>query len=39
MGGKDWELGVSRSKLVYIGWINNKALLYSTGYSISYDKP
>ena len=26
-GGKDWELGVSRCKLVYIGWINNKVLL------------
>ena len=32
-GGKglDWEFGVSRCKLVYIGWINNKVLLYSTG--------
>ena len=29
-GGMDWEFGVSRCKLVYIGWINNKVLLYST---------
>ena len=27
----DWEFGVSRCKLLYIGWINNKVLLYSTG--------
>ena len=33
-GGKDWELGISRCKLEYLGWINNKVLLYSTrGYS------
>ena len=30
-GGKDWELGISRCKLVYIWWINSKVLLYSTG--------
>ena len=30
-GGKDWEFGVSRYRLLYIGWINNKRLLYSTG--------
>ena len=35
-GGKDWEFGVSRCKLVYIGWINNKALLYSTENYIQY---
>ena len=34
-GGKDWESGVSRCKLLYIGWIN-KVLLYSTGNSIQY---
>ena len=34
MGGKHWELGVSRYQLLHIGWINNKVLLYSTGYSI-----
>ena len=26
----EWEVGVSRCKLLYIGWINNKVLLYST---------
>ena len=26
-GGMDWELGISRCKLLYIGWINNKVLL------------
>ena len=35
-GGKDWEFGISRRKLLYIGWINNKALLYSTGNYIQY---
>ena len=25
----DWESGISRCKLLYIGWINNKVLLYS----------
>ena len=31
--GKDWEYGISRCKLLsqYIGWTNNKVLLYSTG--------
>ena len=29
-GGKDWEFGISICKLLYIGWINNKVLLYST---------
>ena len=23
-GGKNWEVGISRYKLVYIEWINNK---------------
>ena len=27
--GKDWEFGISKRKLLYIGWINNKILLYS----------
>ena len=35
-GGKDWEFGVSRCKLLYRGWINNKVLLYSTGNYIQY---
>ena len=30
-GEKDWEFGISRCKLLYIGWIKNKVLLYSTG--------
>ena len=30
-GGMDYEFGISRCKLVYIEWINNKVLLYSTG--------
>ena len=29
-GRKDWEFGISRYKLLHIGWINNKVLLYST---------
>ena len=29
-GGMDWEFGISRCKLLYIGLINNKVLLYST---------
>ena len=30
------EVGVSRCKLLYIGWINNKALPYSTENYIQY---
>ena len=30
-GGMDWEFGVSRCKLLYLGWISNEVLLYSTG--------
>ena len=33
---KDWEFGISRCKLLYIGWINNSVLLYSTGNYIQY---
>ena len=29
-GGEDWEFRINRGKLVYIGWINNQVLLYST---------
>ena len=32
----EWEFGISRCKLLYIEWINNKALLYSTGNYIQY---
>ena len=35
-GGRDWEFGVSRCKLLHIGWIKNKALHYSTGNNIQY---
>jgi len=28
--GVEWEVEVSRCKLFYIGWINNRLLLYST---------
>ena len=34
-GGKDWESGVSRYKLLHVGWIN-KALLYSAGNYVQY---
>ena len=42
-GGLDWEFGISKCKLSYIGWIN-KILVYSTGNYINYttiacDKP
>ena len=30
-GGMDWESGVSRCKLLYLEWISNELLLYSTG--------
>ena len=29
--GTDWELGVSRWKLLHVEWVNKKVLLYSTG--------
>ena len=35
-GGKDWEFGISSCKLLYIGWINDTVLLYSTGNYIQY---
>ena len=35
-GGTDWEFRVSRCKLLHIGWINNKVLLYRTGKYIQY---
>ena len=35
-GGMEWKVGVSRCKLLYIEWINNKALLYSTENYIQY---
>ena len=33
---KDWESRISRCKLLYVEWINNKVLLYSTGNNIQY---
>ena len=35
-GGMEWEVRVSRCKLLYIEWINNKILLYSTENYIQY---
>ena len=35
-GATEWEGGVSRCKLLYIEWINNKILLYSTENYIQY---
>ena len=32
----DWELEIRRCKLLYIGWINNKVLLYNIGNYIQY---
>ena len=29
--GMDWEFGVSRCKLLHLGWISNEILLCSTG--------
>ena len=36
VGGMDWEFKISRCKLLYIGWINNKVLLFSTRNYIQY---
>ena len=35
-GGTEWEFGISRGKLLYIGWINNKVLLHSSENYIQY---
>ena len=35
-GGVKWEVWVSRYKLLYIEWINNKVLLYGTENYIQY---
>ena len=32
----EWEAGVRRCELLYIEWINNKVLLYSTENYIQY---
>ena len=31
-----WEAGLIRGKLLYIGWVNNEVLLYSTENYIQY---
>ena len=35
-GGMEWNVGVSRCKLLYIEWINKKVTLYSTENYIQY---
>ena len=35
-GGVEWEAGISRRKLLYREWINNKVLLCSTANYIQY---
>ena len=34
-GGMDWEFGISRCKLLYIEWINNKILYIAQGTILS----
>ena len=39
-GGMAWDLGVSKHKLIQIGWINNKVLLHSRQlYPVACNKP
>ena len=35
-GRKDWEYRNNRCKLLYVEWINNKVLPYSTGNYVQY---
>ena len=35
-GGINWEIGIDMYALLYLRWITNKDLLYSTGNSIQY---
>jgi len=35
-GGKEWKSRASRGKLLNIGWINSKVLLYSMGNYIQH---
>ena len=35
-GRVDWEFGDGRCKLLYVGWIHNKVLLYSRGNYIQH---
>ena len=39
VGVENEQFGISRHKLIYMGWISNKVIIHSTGYSISCDKP
>ena len=32
----DWDLGVSRRKLLHLEWISNEVLLYNTGNYVQY---
>ena len=34
--GLDWDFEISKCKLLYIEWMNNKALLYNTGNCIQH---
>ena len=34
--GEDWKFEISRCKLLFLGWINNKVLMCSTGNYIQY---
>ena len=34
--GMDWDFEISRCKPLYVGWMDNKVLLYSTGNYIQY---
>ena len=34
--GMNWDMEVSRCKLIYVAWINNKVLQHSTGNYIQY---
>ena len=34
--GMEWEFGISRCKLLYMEWIKDKVLLYSTENYIQY---
>ena len=37
VGGRmEWKVGVSRCKRLYVKWMNNKVLLYSTEIYIQY---
>ena len=36
--GKGWSQRLGLANLLYVGWINNKVLLYSTGNCIQYPR-